>query len=152
VLLLQAILPQLSGALYVDPAAAYAMAALGWGGIGGVVASLYNLPWFVQFREYDPGYNMSYVVGPIKGALLGAIIFLIFSAGLLAATAATATPSTLEASSAVIYLIYLAACLGGYKQEYVYERMDRLLRAIFGALPLPRELEVEESEDLGAEG
>jgi hypothetical protein len=146
------ILPQLSEALYVDPAAARAMAALGWGGVGGVVGSLYNLPWFVQFREYDPGYNMSYVVGPIKGALLGGIIFLIFGAGLLAATAATATPSTLESNNAMTYLVYLAACLGGYKQEYVYERMDRLLRAIFGALPLPKELEVEESEGLGAEG
>lgn len=146
------ILPQLGQALYVDPAAARAMAALGWGGIGGVVGSLYNMPWFVQFREYDPGYNMAYVVGPIKGALLGGIMFLIFGAGLLAATAATATPSTLESNNAMTYLVYLAACLGGYKQEYVYERMDRLLRAIFGALPLPKELQVEESEGLGAEG
>ena len=48
--------------------------AVGWGMIGGGFGGLFNLPWFIQFREYDPAYALNYLMRPFVGALLGAML------------------------------------------------------------------------------
>lgn len=112
------------------------VSSFGWGGVGGVIGVLYNLPWFVQFGEYDPAYDIGYVVTPIKGLMLGAVVYLLFQAGLLVLSAS-------EAATA-LYFVYTASLLAGFKQEYIYELLDSLLKTIFKSPPSkPRQMEEE---------
>jgi hypothetical protein len=116
--------------------------ALAWGGLGGVLGALYNLHWFIQHREYDPAYTASYFIRPLMGVLVGAILFLISQAGILAGNAfipaLPGTPGPTEIPVGPIFL-YLFAILAGFKQEYVLEFFDNVLRAIFRLPRLPDE-------------
>ncbi len=120
--------------------------AIGWGGVGGVIGALYNLPWFIQFREYDPAYNMNYVARPPQGMLIGAILFLLSQAGILAGnTVIPGLGMTPEASISVgPVVLYLSAALAGFKQEYVYQFFDNLLKSIFRLPDVPNELKMPE--------
>jgi hypothetical protein len=99
--------------------------AIGWGMIGGVIGALYNLPWFIQYREYDPSFNMNYFARPIIGGLLGAVMYLISQTGILAGSLVVG-----DVKVGPIFL-YFFALLAGFKQEYVGEFSDNLVRAIF---------------------
>jgi hypothetical protein len=99
--------------------------AVGWGIVGGVMGALYNLPWFIQFREYDPAYAMNYFARPFGGALLGAILFLVSQAGILAGNLVVG-----DVKIGPIFL-YVFVALAGFKQEYVGEFFDGVMRAIF---------------------
>lgn len=99
--------------------------ALGAGMIGGVLGALYNLPWFIQFREYDPAYNMHYFARPILGLILGAVLFLISQAGIIAGNIIIG-----DIKIGPLFL-YVFAVLAGFKQEYVAEFIDNILKAVF---------------------
>lgn len=99
--------------------------AAGWGIIGGGFGALFNLPWFIQFREYDPAYALNYFMHPFIGALLGAILFLVSQAGILAGNLVVG-----DVKIGPIFL-YVFAVLAGFKQEYVGEFFDGVMRAIF---------------------
>jgi hypothetical protein len=99
--------------------------AVGWGMIGGVIGALFNLPWFIQYREYDPAYALNYFLRPFVGALLGAILFLLSQAGILAGNLVIG-----DVKVGPIFL-YVFAILAGFKQEYVGEFFDGVMRAIF---------------------
>ena len=101
--------------------------ALGAGMIGGVLGALYNLPWFIQFREYDPAYNMHYFARPLLGLVIGAVLFLISQAGILAGNIIIG-----DFRVGPIFL-YVFAVLAGFKQEYVAEFIDNLMKAVFRA-------------------
>lgn len=109
------------------------LGALGWGGIGGVIGTLYNFPWFVQIREYDPAFNMGYVAAPIKGLIVGGAIFLILASGLI--TTDTTSNSLLNGGPSRYMTTFVVAFLSGFKQEYVFEMFDSLLKVIFRAPP-----------------
>ncbi len=99
--------------------------AVGWGGVGGVIGALYNLPWFIQFREYDPAYNMHYFARPLLGLVIGAVLFLISQAGILAGNIIIGNFQV-----GPIFL-YVFAVLAGFKQEYVTEFIDNVMKAVF---------------------
>lgn len=99
---------------------------LGWGMIGGVIGALYNLTRFVQRREYDPAYAMHYFARPIFGMLLGALLFVLSQAGILAGNLIIG-----DFKAGPIFL-YVFAVLAGFKQEYVGEFFDNLVKAMFG--------------------
>jgi hypothetical protein len=121
------------------------MRSVGWGGIGGVIGALYNMPWFFQFREYDPGYNSNYFARPLQGLIIGAILFLITEAGVFAGSIVTpvlgGTLPPNQTPAGPVFLYALAA-LSGFKQEYVYEFLDGVLRSIFRLPKIPDALEV----------
>ncbi|NOZ07132.1 MAG: hypothetical protein GXP41_12405 [Chloroflexi bacterium] len=105
-----------------------------WGGIGGVVGSLYSLRWYVSRRQYDVEHNLSYLAHPIMGVILGGVVYFLFRAGFFALQAAqanlgnmTAVEQILTAQSPVLILISI---LAGFKQKFVYEMLDRVMRAI----------------------
>lgn len=102
------------------------MRVIGWGVIGGVISAMYNMPRFVQFREYDPAYGMNYFSRPLQGMLAGALIFLISQTFLVAAP--RANPADVPQGP---ILVYVAAAFVGFGQQYVWEFFDSLLRAIF---------------------
>lgn len=117
--------------LPVAPEFIILLRSIGWGIVGGVLGAIYNLPWFVQFREYDPAYNMDYFSRPFKGLLVGAVLYLVSQAGILAGNVALG-----DAKLGPIFL-YVVAALAGFKQEYVTEFFDSLLKAIFRVPTVP---------------
>ncbi len=118
--------------------------AVGWGGIGGVIGALYNMPWFMQYREYDPAYNMNYFTRPLQGLIIGGVIFLVSQAGMFAGSIflpTTAAADTSETPVGPVFL-YVVAALAGFKQEYVYEFLDNVLKTVFRLPKLPNELQI----------
>lgn len=111
--------------------------ALAWGGVGGVLGAMYNLPWFIQYRDYDPAFNVNYIVRPLFGSLIGAVMFLLAQAFSFAGVVASPTvkPGDLTTGSVLLYLV---AVFTGFKQEYVTEFFDGLLKAIFRKPQTPR--------------
>ena len=101
-------------------------AAFGWGGIGGVIGTLYNMVYFIQQREYDPAYNLDYVVRPLKGLIAGGILILIFTFG---STFAPVSGQGGATASGDYRLAYLIAVLGGFKQEVIFDWFDAILKA-----------------------
>jgi hypothetical protein len=102
---------------------------LGWGMIGGVIGAMYNLTRFVQRREYDPAYAMHYFARPLVGALLGALLFVVSQAGIIAGNIIIG-----DFKVGPIFL-YVFAVLAGFKQEYVGDFFDNLVKALFGRQP-----------------
>lgn len=104
--------------------------ALAWGGIGGVFGGAYNLLWYLQQRDYDPAFNINYVVRPFLGSLIGASLFLVAQAFLFTGVvpAANAKPGDVAAGSAVLYLVTFFAA---FKLDYCIEFFDELMKVSF---------------------
>ena len=97
-----------------------------WGGIGGVIGALYHLWWHISDRQdFDRNYLMWYWVQPVMGMVLGGIVFLILAGGFLVLQVNLTDDN---ASTAARLLPYLTAVLGGFRQNFVYEQFDRLIR------------------------
>lgn len=127
--------------LAVAPEFGILLRAIGWGGVGGVIGALYNLPWFIQFREYDPAYNMNYFVRPLQGFLIGGVLFLLSQAGILAGSGVLPGLPTAPGQVPIgPVFLYILSALAGFKQEYVWEFFDNILKAIFRIPTLPTEL------------
>jgi hypothetical protein len=98
-----------------------------WGGIGGVVGALYALWWHVSDKQdFDRHYQMWYFVQPPMGMVLGAITFLIMTGGLLILDVNLMGDT---ASPGARLLPYLIAVLAGFKQNFVYDQLERLVSA-----------------------
>jgi hypothetical protein len=96
-----------------------------WGGIGGVVGALYTLWWHVsRDQDFDREYMMWYLVQPLMGLVLGGIIFLVLAGGFLILQVNLADE---KASEGARLLPYLAAVLAGFRQEFVYDQLERLI-------------------------
>ncbi len=101
--------------LPVAPELIVLVRAVGWGIIGGVCGALYHLPRSVALREYDAAYTLHYGVRPLVGALLGALLFLLSQAGIVAGTLVIG-----DVKIGPIFL-YVFAFLAGFKQEAMGE-------------------------------
>ena len=80
-----------------------ALACALWGGVGGVVDAFFALHTHFSKQEFDKRYRPWYILHPILGLSLGAIIFLIIQAGLMATTdiQLKETPATTNITSEV---------------------------------------------------
>jgi hypothetical protein len=105
--------------------------AVALGALGGVAVSLWNLTRYVGRREYDPAYNWDYFAGPIKGALIGGVVFFLSMLGLVAAPGALGTGRLFDGLSGANLLMYFLALLGGIGQDYVFSLVRRVLGAFF---------------------
>jgi len=105
-----------------------------WGGIGGVVGGLWSL-WkhVARDQDFDKQHTMWYLTQPIMGVILGGVIHLLFMAGVLIVESGATTTTT-----AVRWFPALVACLAGFRQNFAYEWLDSVARAI-GREPQPRE-------------
>jgi len=132
------------GILYIDPsdvsglsegAAALRSAWLSSlaGGIGGTIAILYSLSWRVAIKhEFDRQYIMKYLVQPVMGFVLGAVIFFITSAGFLLFNPSAASDGA-EAFIGGPQLIAFQLLLGfiaGFRHRVVYYLIDRIVQKI----------------------
>jgi hypothetical protein len=96
-----------------------------WGGIGGVVGALYALWWHISEKQnFDRHYMMWYLVQPLMGLVLGGITFLILAGGFLILQVNLADD---KASTGARLLPYLTAVLAGFRQNFVYEQLERLI-------------------------
>ncbi len=96
-----------------------------WGGIGGVVGALYALWYHIADRQdFDKHYSMWYYVQPLMGLVLGAITFLILAGGFLIVQVNLADAN---AATGARLIPYLVAVLAGFKQDFVYEQLERVV-------------------------
>ncbi len=96
-----------------------------WGGIGGVVGALYTLWWHIsQEQDFDRHYMMWYLVQPLMGVVLGGITFLVLAGGFLILNVSL---SDTQASEGARLLPYLAAVLAGFRQNFIYDQLERLI-------------------------
>lgn len=121
--------------------------AMLWGGIGGVTAVLYSLFKHVGERDFDKGYNLSYVGKPFLGAILGVAVYMAFTLLMRTLYILPAGLSGSEATAPAIapQIIYLFAWAGGFKENRVLDLMDRVMKQLFsgGEEPAPMPVEGE---------
>ncbi len=96
-----------------------------WGGIGGVVGALYTLWWHIsETQNFDRNYMMWYMVQPLMGLVLGGVMFLILTGGFLILNVDISSD---KASTGARLLPYLTAVLAGFRQNFIYEQLERLM-------------------------
>jgi hypothetical protein len=132
---------------------------MAWGGIGGVVGSLYSLYWHAAVeQDFDKQYLMWYIVQPIMGVILGGIVYLIIAAGFISVQvlATQTTTSVGEATQtmanpAIKSFHSMVATLAGFRQRFVYEMLDRIVQVLTPRPKTREEREAEEKEKEAAE-
>jgi hypothetical protein len=99
------------------------------GGIGGVSGILYSLYWHVSHkRDFHPQYIMYYLTQPILGFILGAVLFFIVAAGFLS----VGQGDLLKNSEVVVALYVLLGWIAGFRQKFVLEMIEKIVRRILG--------------------
>ncbi|MFC1975241.1 hypothetical protein ACFLXQ_02455 [Chloroflexota bacterium] len=97
------------------------------GGVGGVIRILHKLSWHVSLKQdFDRRYTMYYLVEPVLGFLLGAVVYFIISAGFLT----FAGPTDVLASPATITIQIVFGWVVGFRQRYVFEMIDKIAQRI----------------------
>lgn len=110
--------------------------AMIWGGLGGVTAVWYSLFKHVGRRDFDSAFNLSYVGKPFLGLILGAAVYMVFH--LLMRTLGV-LPAGLEGREDVDiiqvspWIIYLVAWAGGFKENRVFDLVDKVMKQIFSS-------------------
>ena len=105
-----------------------------WGGLGGVIGALYSLYWHVaKVRDFDKQYTMWYIVQPVIGLLLGALVYLLIGPGVLTARGVMESETV-----ALSFFPYAVACIAGFRQRFVLEMIDRVIQVITPS-PLPEQ-------------
>jgi len=95
------------------------------GGIGGVIGIFYSLYWHVAMKQdFDRQYVMYYLVQPIMGFILGALIHFILVAGFLVFRINDQAVDTLTALGVVI------GFTAGFRQRVVFEMIDRIVKRL----------------------
>jgi hypothetical protein len=121
------------------------------GGIGGVTGILYSLYWHVAMKQdFDRQYIMWYLVQPIMGSVLGAVVYLIFASGFLSVQVITGASASTEkaaesmSNSVILALHWTVGWAAGFRQRFVYELIDRIVQLL---TPKPEELAKEGKEE-----
>jgi len=116
--------------------------AMVWGGIGGVAAVFYSLFKHVGRRDFDAQYNLSYVGKPFLGVILGATVYMIIhlmimTLGILPVGLAEGA-GALSMPTVAPWIIYLLAWACGFKENRIFDLVDRVMKQIFsGQKPTP---------------
>jgi hypothetical protein len=108
------------------------LSAAVWGGIGGVVAILYSLFKHVGHRDFDTQYSISYIGKPFLGLILGATVYMIFNLFVRALgiwpAGITDAGESLAVAPGVIYLMAWAC---GFKENRIFDLVDRVMKRLF---------------------
>jgi hypothetical protein len=108
-----------------------------WGGIGGVVSILYSLFKHVGQRDFDAHYKLSYLGKPFLGVILGATVYMVFNLvlrtlGILPAGLEGAEGIADSAFTVAPGVLYLIAWASGFKENTIFELVDRTMKRILG--------------------
>ena len=108
--------------------------AMIWGGIGGVAAVWYSLFKHVGSRDFDTQFNITYIGKPFLGLILGATVYMVFTLlirtlGILpAGVQGIEGVDSLSVAPGIIYLMSWAC---GFKENRIFELVDRVMKRIF---------------------
>ena len=98
-----------------------------WGSVGGVLGALYSLYWHAaKAQDFDKQYMMWYIVQPVIGIIIGAMVYVIFGGGFMTATGVTASGD----QAAVPLFKYAVACIAGFRQRFILEVVDRIIQLL----------------------
>ena len=101
------------------------LAAMIWGGLGGVVGAwLALIKHISQQQDFDRQHTLWYVNSPFMGALLGAFIYWVMRAGLISLTGGEV--KTIDSP----YIIYILAWLAGYQHNVFTSIVKRVLKIL----------------------
>jgi hypothetical protein len=115
----------------LTPAVVPLLRAISLATLGGVMVALWNLTHYISNREYDTAYNSDYFASPIKGALVGGLMFVFLSAlGFVSPPRVPGAPTfgTLNGANLPLYFL---ALLAGIAQDYIFVFVRGVLAAIF---------------------
>ncbi len=99
-----------------------------WGGIGGVVGGIYSL--WRHIADFDKQYTIWYTLQPISGIVMGGLIHVFVMTGFLSMSAATGE-AVAQQRQAVQWFPALLAVIAGFRQNFVYALIDRVIELIF---------------------
>lgn len=117
----------ISGPNFFDATWAIILSALA-GGIGSVIGIYYSLYWWVAMKQdFSRQYVMYYLVQPVMGFILGAVIYVIVTAGLLVINLSALSG---EGNTIALALPILLGFLAGFRQRTVFEMLDRIIKQI----------------------
>lgn len=104
------------------------------GGIGGVIGILYSLYWHVAMKQdFDRQYVMYYMVQPVMGFVLGAVVYYVIAAGFLLfnfASDPAADSQKVLGSTTVVALQVLFGWIAGFRQRFVFEMIDKIVQRV----------------------
>ncbi|MCB0208568.1 MAG: hypothetical protein KDJ52_04545 [Anaerolineae bacterium] len=99
------------------------------GGLGGVVAVLYDLSEDMSKNQFERQKVMLYLIHPVTGLILGVLMFFVANTGFLVFGNATLGVESRNFSSPQILLIVLA-WLAGFRQLDIYQLIDQILARV----------------------
>lgn len=100
------------------------LSSLAWGALGAVVGGIYALWKHVSdLQDFDSQYTLWYITNPILGVVLGAFVFLVIQAGFFSMTSGVNTDQPIQSAM----IIYVLAWIAGFKQNVVYQIVQRIL-------------------------
>lgn len=102
------------------------------GGIGGMIGILYSLYWHVAMKQdFDRQYVMYYLVQPVMGFVLGAVVYFIIGSGfLLVNLAIDGDSNNVLNSSTVIAIQIVFGWIAGFRQRFVFEMIDKIVQRV----------------------
>lgn len=99
----------------------YFVGCMMWGGIGGVIGALISLVKHIAIdQDFDRQHTLWYIASPLVGYGVGAVIFVIISAGLISLTG----PGEISSP----FIMYVLAWLSGYQQNVFTDILKRILK------------------------
>ncbi|MGD1119387.1 MAG: hypothetical protein ABR886_07860 [Dehalococcoidales bacterium] len=101
-----------------------------WGGFGGVVDAFFALHTHFSSQDFDRQYRPWYFLHPLLGLSLGAVIFLVLQAGLMAVSD-TSLKEVKNSPVGVTALPIALAFLAGLKQNAAIEFLGRVVKSMF---------------------
>ena len=104
-----------------------------WGGVGGVVDAAVSLISHFTIQDFDKQFEPWYYLHPFLGMSLGAIIYLVFQAGLATISNSNTTPGggTTTLQVGVNALSITIAFLAGFKQTSAINFLIRIVKSVF---------------------
>ncbi|MFC1975240.1 hypothetical protein ACFLXQ_02450, partial [Chloroflexota bacterium] len=104
------------------------------GGIGGVIGILYSLYWHVAMKQdFDRQYVMYYLVQPVMGFVLGAVVYFIIGSGFLLVNLAidrSAESGEVLSSPTIIAIQIVFGWIAGFRQRFVFEMIDKIVQRV----------------------
>ncbi len=116
-----------------------------WGGIGGIVDAFLAMHTHIAKQDFDRQYMPWYYLHPFLGLSMGAVVYLILQAGLLAVSgvplqeAATANATAISSEGTVLNKIGVTALpialafLAGFRQRTAVDFFTRIITSIFSS-------------------
>lgn len=112
----------------------YLLGSVVWGCLGGVLGALFSLNKHISTdQDFERQHSMWYILSPMMGLGIGAVIFIIMRVGLLSLTMGG---SQQIASPMVIYIL---SWLGGYQHNVFTDIVKRVLKAFENESSPPKE-------------